>query len=258
MNETQINPKEQRRADAKALRSAMPQQLCEQFSNEICKRITNMASFGLCDIILCYCPLSSEVDVLPIASAALARGKTVAFPVSDSENGTMEFYRVDDLSELCEVGAFGIKEPKKDESRLVTPTQSTMIIMPGLLFDNHGRRIGYGGGYYDNYIRRYPALFRSSMTVGVTYSALFSDTPIPYTDRDISVAIVVTEKGINFVRKIEKSPKREVRRRHYVPLVDAAGNPAEPKKREYYNANYVSPDEGKYKKPNARTLLDEN
>ncbi len=254
MNDILINPKEKSRADAKELRNAMPQPMREQFSAEICKRITNMASFGLCDTILCYSPIQSEVDVLPIARAALARGKTVAFPASDCENGVMEFYRVDDLSELCEVGAFGIKEPKKDESRRVTPTQSTMIIMPGLIFDHHGRRIGYGGGYYDNYIRRYPLLFRSSMTVGVTYSAFFSDTPIPYTDRDVSAALVVTEKGINFVRKIEKSPKREVRRRHYVPLVDAYGNPVERKKRDYYNANYISPDEGKYKKPDAKDI----
>ena len=254
MSDIVNNPKVQRRADAKVLRDMMPNELRVQYSAEICKRITNMATFGLCDIILCYSPIASEVDVLDIARAALERGKTVGFPACNKDTSEMEFYKVDDLSELSEDGVFGVKEPRKDESRLIVPNSNTMIIMPGLLFDLHGRRIGYGGGYYDRYIRRYPALFRSSMTVGVTYSTFLSDTPIPYTDRDVSVALVVTEKKINFVRKIEKSPKREVRQRHYVPLLDADGNPTAPKKRDFYNANYVSPDEGKYKKPKAKDI----
>ena len=185
---------------------------------------------------------------------ALSRGKTVGFPICDKETFEMEFYAVSSLDELCEDGVYGEKVPKKDPERLITPTRDTMIIMPGLLFDKHGRRIGYGGGYYDKYIRRNEALFYSSMTIGVAYSAFLSDIPIPYSDHDISCAIVVTEKKVNFVRKIEKSPKREVRQRHYAPLIDANGNPVEKKRREFYNANYVSPDEGKYKQPKAKDL----
>ncbi len=257
MSEIKVNPKEQRRADAKLLRDMLPSETMAATSAEICKKITNMASFGLCDTILCYSPISSEVDVLDIARAALERGKRVGFPACDKESSDMEFYSVDSLDDLTEDGVFGVREPKKDESRRITPTATTMIIMPGLLFDMHGRRIGYGGGYYDNFIRRYPELFRSSLTIGVTYSAFLSDTPIPYTDRDVSVAIVVTEKKVNFVRKIEKAPKREVRKRHYVPLVDSEGNPISEKKRDFYNANYVSKDEGKYKKPDAKDIIDE-
>lgn len=256
MIETAINPKAERRADAKELRNAMPAELRAQCSEEICKRVTGMASFGLCDVILCYSPIGSEVDVLAIARAALERGKTVGFPACDKASGSMEFYKVESLDELSEEGAFGVKEPKKDESKLIVPTASTMIVMPGLIFDRNGHRIGYGGGYYDKYIRRYPQLFRSSLTVGVTYSAFLSDTPIPYTDLDISVALVVTEKKVNFVRKIEKAPKYEVRSRRYVPLVDSDGNPIEPRKRDFYNANYVSPDEGKYKKPKAKDIIE--
>lgn len=254
MSEILTNPKVQRREDAKLLRDSMPEELRISASESICKRITCMASFGLCDIILCYCPLGSEVDVLPIAEAALSRGKTVGFPVCSDEPGEMEFYEVKSLDELKDGGKYGEKIPPVGEDRLITPTASTMIIMPGLLFDKYGRRIGYGGGYYDKYIRRHEALFHSSMTIGVTYSAFLSDTPIPYSDHDISAAIVVTEKKVNFVRKIEKAPKREVRKRHYIPLVDSDGNLATQKRKDFYNANYVSPEEGKYKRPKAKDL----
>lgn len=250
---TAQNPKIQRREDAKLLRDAMPADFRVSASASICSRITSMASFGLCDIVLCYYPIGSEVDVLAVARTALERGKTVAFPVC--RDGEMEFYSVDSLDGVTEKNKYGIPEPKCDESRLVVPTKTTMIIMPGLLFDKHGKRIGYGGGYYDKYIRRYPDLLHSSMTVGVTYSAFLSDIPIPYTDLDISVALVVTEKKLHFARKIEKAPKWEVRKRRYVPLIDADGNPIEKKSRDFYNSNYVSPEEGKYKKPKAKDII---
>lgn len=248
------NPKVQRRADAKLIRDAMPQELRDANSKSICQKIISMASFGLCDIILCYAPIGSEVDILPVAEAALSRGKTVGFPVCGDEAGDMEFYSVNSLDELCHTGKYGEKIPEVREDRLITPTAGTMILMPGLLFDKNGRRIGYGGGYYDRYIRRHDTLYYSSMTIGVTYSAFLSDIPIPYSDHDISAALVVTEKKLNFVRRIEKAPKREVRKRHYVPLIDSEGKPVEQKHREFYNANYVSPEEGKYKRPKAKDI----
>ena len=236
-----VNPKVQRREDAKLLRDAMPAEFRESASLSICNRITSMASFGLCDAVLCYYPVGSEVDVLGIAKVALERGKTVGFPVC--RDGEMEFYSVNSLDEVSEKNRYGIPEPKENEENLIVPTKTTMIIMPGLLFDKHGKRIGYGGGYYDKYIRRYPDMLHSSMTVGVTYSAFLSDIPIPYTDLDISVALVVTEKKLHFARKVEKAPKWEIRKRRYVPLIDSDGNPIEKKKRDFYNSNYVSPDE---------------
>lgn len=257
MQETNVpaaNPKVARREDARFLRDAMPAEMRAAASEAICRRVTAMASFGLCDTILCYAAVRSEVDVYPIARAALARGKTVAFPICTEEKGEMEFYAVSSLEELTEVNRFGVPEPRAAEENRITPNETTMILMPGLLFDWQGKRIGYGGGYYDRYIRRYPALLHSSMTVGVTFHAFLSDTPIPYSDHDISAALVVTEKKLHFARKVEKAPKWEVRRRHYVPLLDADGNEAKRQKREFYQANYVSPDAGKYIRPKAKDL----
>ena len=252
MTTESVNPKVQRREDVKLLRDALPADFRAEASKAICNRVTSMASFGLCDVLLCYCPVRSEVDVLDIAREALSRGKTVAFPVCC--DGELEFYSVKSLDELTEKNSFGVPEPKVNEVNRIIPTATTMILMPGLLFDKHGKRIGYGGGYYDKYIRRYPELLHSSMTIGITYSLFLSDAPIPYTDFDISAALVVTEKKLHFARKVEKAPKWEVRHRRYVPLIDADGNPVEKKKREFYNSHYVSPDEGKYKKPKAEDV----
>lgn len=248
------NPKDMHRDAARLLRDAMPAEQRAACSAAIARRVIAMASFGLCDTILCYAAVGSEVDVSAIAEAALGRGKRVAFPVCSAEKGEMEFYAVTSLSELTEKNRFSIPEPPAKEENLVRPTESTMILMPGLIFDKRGKRIGYGGGYYDRYIRKYPALLHSSMTVGVVYHTFLSDIPIPYTDHDISAALVVTEKKLHFARKVEKAPKWEVRHRRHVPLLDADGNLAACKKSAFYQANYVSPEEGKYIRPSVKDM----
>ena len=251
---TTENPKVERRKAARELRDAMPAAFRLEASLSICQKIVAMASFGLCDTVFCYSPVGSEVDVRPIIAEALRRGKRVALPVCDYETCEMEFYEIADGELLCENGPMKIPEPTPDPARRLTPNAGTLLLVPGLLFDRRGRRIGYGKGMYDRYIRRFPDFLRGSTAVGVTYHALFSDTPIPYTDHDVNLALVVTERGLQFPRKIEKSPKWEVRPRRYVPLVDKEGNPAAPRKREFYDAHYVSPDEGKYQPPRAKDL----
>lgn len=248
------NPKAAHRDAARLLRDAMPQEQRAAAAEAIARRVTAMASFGLCDTILCYAAVGSEVDVYAIAEAALARGKRVGFPVCLAEKGEMEFYAVTSLAELTETNRFSVPEPPAREENRIVPTESTMILMPGLIFDKHGKRIGYGGGYYDRYIRKYPTLLRSSMTVGVAYHTFLSDIPIPYSDHDVSAALVVTEKKLHFARKVEKAPKWEVRRRRHVPLLDADGNLAERKKSEFYQAHYVSPEEGRYIRPSVKDM----
>ena len=248
------NPKAAHREAARLVRDSMPAEQRAAASEAICRRIAGMASFGLCDTILCYAAIGTEVDPTALAKEALSRGKTVAFPVCAEESGVMEFYAVDSLDELSASGKYSIPTPPVREEKRVIPTESTMILMPGLIFDKNGKRIGYGGGYYDRYIRKYPTLLHSSMTVGITFHAFLSDIPIPYSDHDISAALVVTEKKLHFARKVEKAPKWEVRLRHYVPLLDADGNVIKPKKRDFYQANYVSPEEGKYIQPKAKDV----
>lgn len=245
------NPKTERRRAARELRDAMPAALRAEASAAICKKIVSMALFGLCDTVFCYSPVGSEVDIRPVIAAACAHGKRVALPACDYATGDMEFYALGDGT-LVENGPMHIPEPLPDPARRLTPTVGTLMLVPGLLFDRRGRRIGYGKGMYDRYIRRFPDFLRGSTAVGVSFYALLSDTPIPYTDEDVNLALVVTERGLVFTRKIEKAPKWEVRRRRPVPLVDRDGNPAKPRKREFYDADYIPPDAGKYAPPRAK------
>ena len=82
---------------------------------------------------------------------ALAEGKRVAVPKVYGDE--MRFLYIDDLSRV-EKGYAGIPEPIDDEPVAEDPT--ALVLMPGLAFDRMGRRIGYGGGFYDKFLSAEP------------------------------------------------------------------------------------------------------
>lgn len=98
-----------------------------------------------------YLPFNQEVRTEPILRRALAEGKRIAVPKICA--GELRFIYLDDLSRLSP-GYTGIPEPV-DEGPVAHDPRA-LVLMPGLAFDRAGRRIGYGGGFYDRFLAREP------------------------------------------------------------------------------------------------------
>lgn len=98
-----------------------------------------------------YLSYNQEVRTMPIIAHALAQGKRVAVPKVYGEQ--MRFLWLDDPSQLA-VGYCGIPEPVFDTP--VADDPSALVLMPGLAFDPHGHRLGYGGGFYDRFLSQEP------------------------------------------------------------------------------------------------------
>ena len=98
-----------------------------------------------------YLPYNQEVRTVPMLRRALADGKKVAVPKVYGDE--MRFLYLTDLSRV-EIGYCGIPEPMGDEPVADDPT--ALVLMPGLAFDREGRRIGYGGGFYDKFLAAEP------------------------------------------------------------------------------------------------------
>ena len=98
-----------------------------------------------------YLPYNQEVRTVPILEQAVRDGKQVAVPKVYGEE--MKFHYMADLSRV-ETGYAGIPEPMGDEP--VAEDPAALVLMPGLAFDKEGRRIGYGGGFYDKFLAGEP------------------------------------------------------------------------------------------------------
>ena len=99
-----------------------------------------------------YLPYNQEVRTVPMLERALADGKRVAVPKVFGDE--MKFVYITDLSRV-EKGYAGIPEPVDDGPEANDPT--ALVLMPGLVFDPKGHRIGYGGGFYDRFLAKEPA-----------------------------------------------------------------------------------------------------
>ena len=63
----------------------------------LCKSVLASATYRFADTLLLYYPREDEVDVLPIARAALDAGKRVAFPKCHPADKSMDFHFVSSL-----------------------------------------------------------------------------------------------------------------------------------------------------------------
>lgn len=101
------------------------------------------------DTVMLFCGVGRELDTGPILEALLARGKRVAYPVC-LPGRRMEAREVKDPEQLVP-GAFGIPAPEEG-CPLVERGEIGAVLVPCLMCDRAGYRLGYGGGYYDRWL----------------------------------------------------------------------------------------------------------
>lgn len=128
-----------------------------------------------------YLPYNQEVRTMPMLQRALADGKRVAVPKVYGEE--MRFIYLTDLSRV-DAGYAGIPEPVDDGPVADDPT--ALVLMPGLAFDRQGRRIGYGGGFYDRFLAEEP----NHPTLALCYSFQMVEE-IPTEEFDVPVDCVL-------------------------------------------------------------------
>lgn len=128
-----------------------------------------------------YLPYNQEVRTVPILEQALADGKRVAVPKVYGEE--MKFIYLPDLTRV-ECGYAGIPEPIADGPTGDDPT--ALVLMPGMAFTKEGKRMGYGGGFYDKFLASEP----NHPTIALCYDFQMLDD-LPTEEYDVPVDLVL-------------------------------------------------------------------
>ena len=134
-------------------------------------------------VIATYLSFPHEFQTQELIEQALKDGKKVLIPKTYPK-GRMDFV-VYDPQQLVKT-SFGLLEPQGD-LEVVDASQIDLIHVPGLAFTMEGYRIGYGGGYYDRYLKHFPG-----HTLSTIYPCQIRDF-IPE-DHDIPVQEVLIDE----------------------------------------------------------------
>jgi 5-formyltetrahydrofolate cyclo-ligase len=117
-------------------------------SAEICARLQTQDVWRAAKSVLLFAPLPDEPDVWPLLAEALAANKIVALPSFVPGTNIYTARRIIDPARDLVIGKFGIREGA-DASPEIELNQLDLVLVPGVAFDSHGRRLGRGRGFYD-------------------------------------------------------------------------------------------------------------
>lgn len=149
--------------------------------------LIQLPRYKLANSIALYFPTKNEVDTCRIFKNATESGKRVYYPRVDGY--FLSFHEVDS-TKCLKSGNFGIPEPNENSPSILTEDLD-LVIVPGLVFDLAGRRIGYGKGYYD----RSTKLLNREKRIALAYSFQIQDS-IPVSKFDIGMGYLITELGV--------------------------------------------------------------
>lgn len=136
-----------------------------------------------------YLSFGNEWETRKIIEKAWAEGKKIAIPKTIPKTKAMEFYQIDDYSQV-QKGHFDIEEPLIEEAKFVEKDSINLLVVPGLVFSKDGYRIGFGGGYYDRFLTDF-----IHPTVSLVSEKQLRNS-IPINQYDLPVHYLITEERI--------------------------------------------------------------
>ena len=117
-------------------------------------RLQGLDCYAQARAILFFVSFRSEIDTLFLMDQALGRGVEVAVPLTVTSDKALKIFAITDLEADLVSGYQGILEPNQQHCRELSPSVLDIVVVPGSVFDRHGGRMGYGGGYYDRFLAK--------------------------------------------------------------------------------------------------------
>ena len=182
--------KQRLREERLVARETLSEQERARLDDCITQKLLASSEYAEAATVLTYVSVSSEVSTRMFIECALRDEKTVAVPRC-LPGHRLEFVAIASLEQLVPA-PFNLLEPPKDLSALTEVQMSNAIcIVPALLVDTKGYRLGYGAGFYDRFLSTY-----SGKKICLAYQQNLSKTELPHTEFDVAVDMVITESDV--------------------------------------------------------------
>ncbi len=132
-----------------------------------------------------YYPYNYEVDAIEVLTNLEKQNYQISLP-KIKKNSQMDFFCWSTKDPLG-INKYGIPEPTSD--KMIVPN---ILLVPLVAFDKNCNRIGYGGGFYDRYIKKIKKI-KKIVTIGLAYS-FQRINQIPADKNDVKLDFIVTNK----------------------------------------------------------------
>ncbi|MDO8462296.1 MAG: 5-formyltetrahydrofolate cyclo-ligase [Deltaproteobacteria bacterium] len=169
-------------------RETLAADLCQGLSHQIQEKaiaFLKSSSFSFKTIGL-YASFRNEVETSLLFEAFRKEGNPIFYPRVSSEKKSLRFYQVDNFGQM-KAGTYGLLEPLDS---LPEAKSLDLLVVPGVVFDLEGYRLGYGGGFYDRLVS-----FPTGIRLGLAYDFQVIEA-LPHEKNDVVCDLVVTEKRI--------------------------------------------------------------
>lgn len=137
-----------------------------------------------------YLSTKHEIPTRYIARRIWDVQRGVSVPAWSLSEQTYRLYTLTPRMRLIS-GHHGIREPAERIPLVIWDVDA--FIVPGLLFDKQGGRLGYGAGYYDKILSK---ARKNAIKIGVCYDWQLTETPLPQEAHDIPMNWIVTDKQV--------------------------------------------------------------
>lgn len=185
----QCMDKIQMRRYYRAMRDALSPAEAAAASARICAHLAAWPILQQAETVLAYLAFRNEVDLSAVLAAFPAKRWIVPRTLSQPAPHLMlHIYQPGRLVRH----KFGMLEPDP-ALPVVPPAELDLILVPGLVFDRCGQRLGLGGGFYDRFLPGVRAI-----KAGMVYRALWIDA-VPVEAHDQRMDYIVCEDGVQQV-----------------------------------------------------------
>jgi len=181
-----LKEKKELRNEMLIKRANLGNDLKQDYDLWVCEELERVIQKNNSKVVHVYLPMGKEINITPLIMRLLETGVKVVAPKT-LPNRKLQNLVLHSLEEI-DNGFYGTTHPANSTEYA---GNYDLIIVPGLAFDDNNYRLGYGGGYYDNFLSKHT----NALKVGIFYPIQKADI-IPTEPHDVPLDCILINPDI--------------------------------------------------------------